>query len=292
MAGRRLAPSCVSQQEEPMADAFTKHLVQFGYTAIALPTSRFGALSLIFELNTKRGWLNDFDSLVNGAPGTPPPVSAPSVEPDFSGKVVRSLGASGTLNVLGGLIGALGGGTLGLRGGLERASTVTFQYGQVSMVDVSPVKLDTFLRTAPAPASNALLGRYLDDNLWVATRVLRSRSFTIGVQDSRGVTLGLEVPVIQNMIGAAVSVEKSTKIDGAISFSGEQDISFAFQAYLIEREKGLMTLRPARAGSPATRELFTKGIESSDSAMPIPQTIDAGDGLLFDANTPAENERV
>ncbi|MHA6721237.1 gasdermin [Sphingomonas sp. RS6] len=268
-----------------MADAFTKHLQQFGYNAIALPTARFSALSLVYELRGKRGWLNDFDALSEGATGQAPPVSPPSMEPDFSGKVVRSLDASGTLNVLGGLISALGGGTLGLSGGLQRASTVTFQYGDVTMVDVSPVRLDKFLRTAPAPAADELLGRYLDDNLWVATRVLRSRRFTIALQDSRGTSLGLDIPVIQNMIGAAVKVEHSVAIEGAISFTGTQDVSFAFQAYLVERKGAGMTLYPSRAGEVRTREFFFADEDIAEAKLLPPQPIDDGEGLLFDVDT-------
>jgi hypothetical protein len=49
-----------------MSDPFTSHLANLGFNAIALPTSVFAPLSLVFEYHSRRGWSNDFGALIAG----------------------------------------------------------------------------------------------------------------------------------------------------------------------------------------------------------------------------------
>jgi hypothetical protein len=266
-----------------MADSFTKHLRERGFNAIALPTSSFGALSLVYEFHGRRGWSNDFEHLVQNQ-AAPPTVQGPTQEPDLSGKVVNKLEASGTLSVLGGLISALGGGTLGVKGGFEKASTITFEYGQVSMVQVSEAGLDAYLRAGTPPPKDSLLGKYLTDHLYVATRVLRSRSFTVSAQDSKGQAIGLDIPVIQNAVGAKVSVERSSSSDTKIVFKGDVDVSFAFQAFLVEQSGGKLSIKPTKAGTIETRKAINfDEVQGEDELRPT--LIDADEALVLDTKS-------
>jgi hypothetical protein len=240
-----------------MADAFTKHLANLGFTAVALPNSVFGPLSLVYEYHGRRGWSNDFGALVQGATNAVPAVSPPIGYPDLSGKVIHSSDVKGALSILSGLIGALGGGTLGLKGGFESASTIEFEYSQVTMTEVSPVTLEQFLQSGAPPSMDGLLGRYLDDHLFVATRVLRSREFTVSAKRSSGQSIGLDVPVIKNAVGAKIDVEVKDESNTKIAFKGNQDVSFAFDAFWIRVKKGaggkqVMYLQPTKPGGPST----------------------------------------
>jgi hypothetical protein len=242
-----------------MADAFTKHLADLGLTAIALPNGVFGPLSLIYEWHGRRGWSNDFGALVQNGAGSPPPVSAPAAFPDLSGKVVHSSDVKGGLSILSGLIGALGGGTLGIKGGFESASTIEFQYSSVTMVEVSAVGLENFIASGSPPSPDTLLGRYLGDHLFVATRVLRSREFLISAQQSSGQSIALDVPVLQQAVGANVAVEKKDASSFKIGFKGDQDVSFAFVPYWIRLKtkggKSTMYLQPTKPGGVSTTQV-------------------------------------
>lgn len=240
-----------------MADAYSKHLQHLGYSAIALPSSAFRPLALVWERGGKRGWSDDFDYLVQQPALGKPPVAPPVAFPTLAGKTVRNLSVTPTISVLSGLISALGGGTLKLSGGFEHASTITFEYEEVTMTQVSEAALDAFLRSGTPPPRDTLLHSYLSDHLFVATRVLSAKRFTVSADTSDGRSIELEVPVISNAVGAGVKVEKKTETGTKITFTGDQPAAFAFQAFQVTLESaggGLnrLVLKPAKAGSVST----------------------------------------
>lgn len=263
-----------------MPNSLVKSLKDVGYSPVALPSSTFGALAMPYEWHGRRGWLRatEFRNLIGG--GALPEIAGPDPEVDFSGKTVTKLEANATLSILSGLIGALGGGTLGLKGGLERASTVTFTYGQVTSVDVSPTSIEQALANLTVPPASSALGRLLRDHLFVVNRVLRSREFSIQVQDSSGENIGIDVPVIQQAIGASVSVNISGSSDRTVTFKGERDVAFAFQAWWMKLDDGEVSLVPTRAGSVSTKAFAPDAAAESD------------DALLFDRTFPTEPEAL
>jgi hypothetical protein len=191
-------------------------------------------------------------------------VTAPVAYPGLSGKVVRSSDVGGSLKILSGLIGALGGGTLGLDAQFKSGSTVTFEYGNVTMTEISPVALEQYLRSGEAPPEDSLLGRYLSDHLFIATRVLRARKFSINVQRSNGQSIGVDLPVIQNAVGAAIKVTHSGEAEATITFEGDQDVAFAFEAYWVREDDGELYLQPTKAGKVGTTRKAAI-VESADA---------------------------
>lgn len=281
-----------------MGNAFAQHLRALNYNALASPTSRFGIMSLVYEHKGSRGWSSDLGLLVRDATQPRPVQQGPVAEPNLSGKEVRDLSIGGTINILSGLISALGGGTLGLKGGFERASTVTFRYGDVSAIDVSEGELDRYIQSGTSDPGS-VPGRYLRDHLYVASRILRSRSFEVSAKDANNQSIALDLPVISNAIGAKVETKWSQTSERTIAFAGDVDVTFAFQAFRILEKAGKMRIFPAAAGAGGLAHVYAdkidvagiKGIvvdgsagdlvEASEQSMGKPVLI-AEDAVAFD----------
>lgn len=243
-----------------MPNTFAQHLRELKYNPLAAPTSRFGVMSLVYEHKGNRGWSSDLEYLVRNPTKSAPVPKDPSPEGDLSGREVKELEVKGTINILSGLIAALGGGTLGLRGGFDTASTVTFRYGEVTSVEVSEAELDDYIQSGTSDRGS-VPGRYLGDHLYVANRVLRSRNFEVSAKDQYGRSIGLDLPVISKAVGAKVDTKWSDTSERTIAFTGDLDVTFAFQAFRILEKGGQMRIFPAQAGAGGLDNLFNLKVD-------------------------------
>ncbi|CAH0357287.1 hypothetical protein SPH9361_04936 [Sphingobium sp. CECT 9361] len=191
--------SCSSAQRD--------YLKPFGYGTLALPKASTQPLLMLAKRGDRLTPIGPLGgTLVPGA--VPLPAAARGPVASITGAQSKSLDASLALDVLGSAIGALAGSSLGLKAAYKSASTVEFEFGEVNENRVDFNALDSFLAAAsPLPAIGPALQKMLEnDEVFVITATVDAKSITVKGKKSDGTDLGLDVPVVQQLVGAKVSV--------------------------------------------------------------------------------------
>jgi hypothetical protein len=85
----------------------------------------------------------------------------------------------------------------------------------------------------------------------VVTATIKSKKFTIFPQSSKGGDLGIQVPVIQNVVSPTVKVTGQGGNSSAITFEGATPLVFGFQAVQLFYDRGRYTrIEPAQQDLP------------------------------------------
>lgn len=233
-----------------------------GYSVFRVPRSDRAPLHTLHRTGKK-----DLDSLgqlgtitVAGANALPK-VSVDNIAPaGISGKESSTTKIEVGLNILGNLIKALGGNTLGISAGFTRAKTITFKYEDVLEDHVEVDRLDQFLTTCSfSPAGSAVIDALIDDTVFVITSTLKSRKLTVSAKGDSGTSAGLDVPVISSAASGALKVDVTKAAEGVVTYeSATTPVVFGFQAIQIftdmrDGQPVYTTLDPLKPGSAAAR---------------------------------------
>lgn len=189
---------------------------------------------------------------------------------DIEGKETSKVNVAIGLSILGSFIGALGGGKLGVDAAFSNAKTVTFQYAGVMEDAVDVLSLEKFVkagRISPHVPSGTL-EKLLDDEVYVVTSVLKTKKILVSAQGESGSAVKVDVPVIQQAVGANLKVETARAQESRVAFEGAVPVAFAFQAVqLVFDDSGeFLTTQQLPAGDAAARTL------SAPRAMQPPET--------------------
>lgn len=178
---------------------------------------------------------------------------------EISGKESSSTKVEVGLEILGGIIKALGGNALGINAGFDRAKAMTFKFENVLEDHIDLDKLDQYLSTSGfAAAGNAVTKSLKDNAVFVVTSTLKTNKFTVNAKSDSGVKVGLDVPVISGAASGSLKVETSRATEGTVSYEGKTPVVFGFQAVQIFTEdKGgrlvFSAMDPLKAGAAAAR---------------------------------------
>ena len=183
--------------------------------------------------------------------------SSPGI--DIDGKETSKVNAAIGLSILGSFIGALGGGNLGLDAAFSNARTVTFQYTSVMEDAVDVLAVEKFVkagRIGPHIPSGTL-EKLLDDEVYVVTSVLKTKKILVSAQGDGGAAVKVDVPIIQQAVGANLKVDAAGTHESRVAFEGAVPVAFAFQAVqLVFDDSGeFLTTQQLPAGDAAARTL-------------------------------------
>jgi hypothetical protein len=232
----------------------------YGFSVFRFPRASAQPLELMHRDGkdlTRLGMVHD---LVTAGAAPPPGVrrdDQPGI--DIEGKETSKVNVAIGLSILGSFVGALGGGKLGIDAGFNRARTVTFEYVGVMEDAVDVLALEKFVkagRVSPQiPAGT--LEKLLDDEVYVVTSVLKTRKIVVNAQGEGGVTVQVDVPVIQEAVGGNLKVDSSGTHQSRVTFEGAVPVAFAFQAVqLVFADSGeFLTTEQLPAGDAAARAL-------------------------------------
>lgn len=197
--------SCSSAQRD--------FLKPFGYGTLALPKASTQPLLMLAKNGSR---LSPIGPLV--ATLTPGAVAS------ITGARSKSLNAGLALDVLGAAIGALAGSSLGLKAAYKNASTVEFEFGEINEKRVNFNELDSYCRGASvSPAIGPALEDMLEeDEVYVITATIETRTISVTGKKSDGTDLGLDVPVVQQLVGAKVSVGSTNASNSVLSYTSTQ----------------------------------------------------------------------
>ena len=231
-----------------------------GFSVFRFPRASAQPLELMHREGKDLTRLGMVLDLVTAGPAAAPEIrrdASPGI--DIDGKETSKVNVAIGLSILSSFIGALGGGKLGLDGAFSRARTVTFQYTGVMEDAVDVLALEKFIKAGDVSAHipSGTLEKLLDDEVYVVTSVLKTRKILVSAQGENGTAVKVDVPVIQQAVGANLSVDAAGTQESRVAFEGQAPLAFAFQAVqLVFDDSGeFLTTQQLPAGDAAARTL-------------------------------------
>jgi hypothetical protein len=228
------------------SDPFVTYLKSFGYNPIRMPRANIRPLQLLAKDGKELSFLGDITDVFTGQ-ATVPPIADDNTAANISGQRTGELNIGVAVSLLGNVIGALGGSKLGLELAYKNARTAKFEFPEVLEDRVSVAKLDQYLAKSDVNPNSIAIGKMLDaDDVYVTTSCIKSRKFSLEASSESGTTVGVDVPVIQQVVGGSVKVAGSSSNNGKVTFEGNTPIVFGFQAVRLYFDRGRYTaLKPA-----------------------------------------------
>lgn len=234
-------------------DSSVDYLQRLGYNVVKHPREGIGPLDLV---GRQGGGVENLGSL--GDMLVSPPPTAPAVETDLAaaeinGQQSSSLDLSIGVNLLGSLIGAMGGGNLGVTTGYTNARKITFVFESVLTDRVEPLRVNRYLTEGTIDAQSPLIQEYVFGNgkLFVITDVIKSNKFTVKYEAGDKVEAAVDVPVIQEAVGAKVKVSASVDRQNVVTFEGKQHLAFGFRCLTLGVLDGELRLTITKPGAVA-----------------------------------------
>lgn len=234
-------------------DKSVNYLADLGLNTILHPQQGIAPLALLGEAGGQRALIGTLDQLVSDPTDMPQITSA--IAGNINGQRSSKLPVELGLNVLGNIIGAMGG-NLGINAAYEDAKQVEFQFSSVTRDRANVIGIGDFLESAEIRWHHPILELYLfgEGNLYVLTEVIRSKELSVIAYRNRKTSLALEVPVVQEIVGGNVKVGVEDESKTAISYKGDVELAFGFVAIELsagENHEGELdlVLRPSKPGS-------------------------------------------
>ena len=218
-------------------DKSVKHLQKFGYNVVMHPRASVAPLQLIGEANGARDIIGTVDQLLANATGALPSIAAGGDTANISGKSTSKLDLSLGINILGEILGALGGSKLGVTAAYNHSKTIEFTYDDVDSDTVNILSLGDFMVSGTPKWDHPILSRYLGDDgkLYVITEVVRSNKFGVTAYDKNGTSLGVDVPVISAAVGGNIKIGTEGESTRKVNYEGGTKLTFGFKAFRLSR---------------------------------------------------------
>jgi len=222
------------------SDPVLSLLKDFRYNVVRLPRTNIRPLQLFEKQDKDLVFLGEIPKLFKAGPNGPLPVIGPDEQAAFiNGQRSRDLNISVGLSILSGIIGALGGGTLGLNVGYKKASALSFEFDDVKVNQIDRLDLSRFLTNATIDQAVGPPAKLVEaDKVYVVTSTIKSKKFTTEAKSSSGVSVGVDVPVIQNAMSGSVSVKSEGSNQSKVTYEGNVPLVFGFQAIRLIFEAG------------------------------------------------------
>jgi hypothetical protein len=260
-------------------DDATTYLKRLGYNVVRHPREGIQPLDLIGQQRRSTNYLGGIDRLITEPSGSPPTVERDLVAADVNGRSSSELNLSVGANVLGAVVGAMGG-NLGVNTAYTNARSVEFQFRDVLQDRVAPLDVGNYLRDGNVDASNPVLREYILGNghLHLITETIRTKQLTVSYQRSEGVAAKVEVPVLQELVGGNVEVKMEAQAEGKVTFEGPDYLAFGFRCYEIGVDGPYLRMFASKAGA------VPLAVDQSTTAEQLAETAslltDEGQGLL------------
>ena len=243
-------------------DESITYLKDRGYCVIRTPRSDISPLDTLLKSGKKDlTRLGELGNITVAGKNSLPKLSLDNQGPgEINGKESSTTKIEIGLNILGGIIGALGGNKLALTAGYSKAKSITFTFTGVMEDHIALDLLDGYLSTASIkPDQHAVTNALIDDEVYVITSTIKTTKFTVNAKGDGGVKVDLAVPVIQEIASGSLKVDVAKSTEGIVTYEGKIPVVFGFQAVrLFYDNNGVYTtVDPLNAGEMAAREVGT-----------------------------------
>lgn len=251
-------------------DPFLKFLESSGFSTIRLPRRDFRPLQLLSSQKKDLFKLGELSAVMIAAAATPlPAIAANQPAASISGQRTGEMSAGIGLNLLSSVIGAMGGGTLGLESKYSSAKTLSFEFSDVLMDSIDIADLDAFLGASDVNPSSRHVATLLDsDDVYVLTATIKSNKITVDAKNSSGTSVGVTVPEIEQVVGGNLAVAAKSGANTAMTYTGREPLVFGFQAVRLFYDHGRYTaFEPVQPGTVAARAVMAKALPTGVQAL-------------------------
>ena len=232
-------------------DPALTHLNKFGYNVVRLPRTGIEPLDVLgrdgksFE---KLGAIAQVWTSTEPAPGVGAPQPAANINGQKSDNLDLTLGLKMLGNVLSAMGAAVGLPSLAL--GYKQARSVTFRYTDVVSVSVAPFALGKFLTSGTLDMNNPFVTHYFgneETEEYIIFDVLKSNTLGVTAKNDKGTEVKLDVPAIQQIVGANVSVNVGSASETEVVYEGKNALTFGFKVFEVTFENGKWTAKGTKA---------------------------------------------
>lgn len=232
------------------SDPALTHLKSIDYNVIRLPREGIEPLTVLGWSKNSVQVLGKLSDLVV-EPGTALPPVSTGLATNVNGRRSSSLKIGIGLDILGGMISALGGGKLGASVNWTNAKTVTFLFENVESASVPAIPVGRYLQNGDLDERSPAIAPYLTGGgrLLVLVDVLKSDKISVQFNSDAGIGATLDVPVIEGAVGGNLKVDASRKAQGILTFAGQRKLSFAFKCFQVVLKDGELRLVSVDTGS-------------------------------------------
>lgn len=231
-------------------DRSVDYLQKLGYNVVNHPREGIAPLHLIGRQGGNTSELGSLDGMLVAPVPTLPTPATDQAAADINGRQSSKLDVSLGVNVLGSLIGAMGG-TLGVSTAYTTARKISFVFESVLADSITPLEIDRFIKEGEIDAESPLIREYIFGNgqLYVITDVIKSNKFTVKYETSDGVEAKVDVPVIEELVGGNVKVSASGEMQAVVSFAGTKPLVFGFRCLALGVLDGEVRLTLSKPGT-------------------------------------------
>jgi hypothetical protein len=240
-------------------DGTVNYLRTFGYNVIRLPKSGVAPLQLYASDGRTLESLGNITTVFEaGAAIALPKTTGPVAAANFSGRRTSKLDASLGLELLGTIVGAMGGAQIGLKPHYQTAKSVVFQFGEVTEASVEVAGVDQYLTNGRVSPYSTYVSQLLDaDDVYVTTGVLYATTLLVTAETKSSVGVEVDVPAVQAAVGTKVEVSAAATSSATVSFAGKEPLAFGFRAVRLLYDDGsyhALGKLPAKTTMRAVRE--------------------------------------
>ncbi len=238
---------------DPLVELFKKH----GYSVVRVPKADLEPLEMLTQSGkdlVRQGRLTDVMGADPENPVPTLPISRNVPLPNFSGTVTAGLGMQVGLTIFGGIMSLLGGSKDRLNAGYRGARTISFQFGKVLEDRIDLTALDSCLRRVELASRPYLVDMCSEGKLFVINAVIKSNRLSVEAKGAGGEALNLDVPRIQEAVGARVQISREGRATSRLVYSGDTSLVFGFEAVQLFCAEGRLTpYKPLPPGRRAMR---------------------------------------
>lgn len=226
------------------------YLKDFGYGTIALPRDGIKPMLMLIKRGDRLTPLGPMASTF--LPGSSPlPTAVRRSATSISGSKSKTVDAKIGISLLGTVIGALAGSSLGLDVAYKKAKKVQFEFGEVTEEAIDINALDNYLSNGSvAPGTGNFVKEALErDEVYVIVATVDARQISVAATGESSVGVSVDVPVIQQIVGAKVAVSSGGASSSKLTYtSTTTPLSFGLKVVrLIFKGGKYTTLKPEGA---------------------------------------------
>jgi hypothetical protein len=178
----------------------------------------------------------------------PPKASDPQPSANISGQKTQSLDLGIGLKMLASVLSGMGSGAglPSLQSSYKSSRSVEFRFVDVYSVCVTPFALGNYLAHGSLNLANPVVQAYFgneETDEFVITDVLKTSSVSVTAKGDSAIDVSLDVPAIQSMVGANVTVKVGSSSSAEIIYQGKSQLTFGFKAFQSFFENGRWSIR-------------------------------------------------
>jgi hypothetical protein len=246
-----------------------------GYNVIRLPRAGIGPLDILGRDQTteRLGKVDQLWSSTAALPAVEGPLDTASISGQKSSGLKLSIG----LKVLTTTLGAMGAAVPDLSAAYTRASQVSFTFTDVKTLTVAPLAVGQYLSAGDLASNNPFVRHYFEDedsSAFIITEVLQTKSLTVSATNDRGAEVGLDLPAIQQAVGAKVGVTATSSANSTLTYTGQEPLSFGFKCFTIAFANGRWAVSSAKPSAALAFDVPAPG------AQPRPAMLGTGRLIL------------